>query len=200
MSKLEYANFLAASLAYLIAFQHDAVGLITLDDEVRDLVPPRQGAGHLRVLMDHLEAIQPGGETSLAGSFHQLAETLKRRSVVIIISTSENPTSMPEPSPSFRALIPAVYRSKPAARVNPHGRSGKYCAKACERAAETLSLASLHTQPAKRHRRVITEPSATTSCQRGPSPISSGPYPQGLSTNDHRPVIMSGVAGTMRGS
>ena len=86
INKLEYANFLAASLAYLIAFQHDAVGLITLDDEVRDMVPPRQGAGHLRGLMDHLEAIEPGGETSLAGSFHQLAERIKRRSVVIIIS------------------------------------------------------------------------------------------------------------------
>jgi hypothetical protein len=36
--------------------------------------------------MDRLEAIQPGGETSLAESFHQLAETIKRRSVVIIIS------------------------------------------------------------------------------------------------------------------
>ena len=86
MSKLEYANYLAASLAYLVAFQHDAVGLITLDDGIRDMVPPRQGPGHLKVLMDHLEAIEPGGETSLAGSFHQLAETIKRRSVVIIIS------------------------------------------------------------------------------------------------------------------
>lgn len=86
VSKLEYASFLAASLAYLVAFQHDAVGLITLDDQVRDMVPPRQGAGHLKVLMEHLEAVEPGGETSLGASFHQLAEMIKRRSVVIIIS------------------------------------------------------------------------------------------------------------------
>ena len=86
VNKLEYASFLAASLAYLVAFQHDAVGLITLDDQVRDRVPPRQGAGHLKVLMEHLESVEPGGETSLGESFHELAETIKRRSVVIIIS------------------------------------------------------------------------------------------------------------------
>ncbi len=86
LSKLQYSSFLAASLAYLMAFQHDSVGLITFDDQVREKVPPRQGSGHLRVLMDLLEKTEPGNETKLGDTFHKLAETIKRRSLVVIIS------------------------------------------------------------------------------------------------------------------
>jgi len=86
LSKLEYASFLAASLAYLMAFQHDAVGLITYDSKIRDRIPARQGSGHLQVLMQKLENTNPGGETSIADNFHELAETLKRRALVIVIS------------------------------------------------------------------------------------------------------------------
>jgi uncharacterized protein (DUF58 family) len=86
LTKLEYGSYLAASLAYLMAFQHDAVGLITYDTGVRDRVPPRQGPAHLRVLMEKLEQASPGGETGLAETFHQLAETIKRRALVVVIS------------------------------------------------------------------------------------------------------------------
>ena len=86
LSKLQYSSFLAASLAYLMAFQHDSVGLMTFDDQVRENVPPRQGSGHLRVLMDLLEKTEPGNETKLGDTFHKLAETIKRRSLVVIIS------------------------------------------------------------------------------------------------------------------
>ena len=86
LTKLEYASFLAASLAYLMAMQHDSVGLITYDDAVRDMIPPRQGPAHLSVLMQKLENTEPGGETSLAATFHQLAEMIKRRALVVVIS------------------------------------------------------------------------------------------------------------------
>jgi uncharacterized protein (DUF58 family) len=86
MSKLEYACYLAASLAYLVAFQHDSAGLFTFDTIVRDRVPPRQGPGHLRVLMERLENTRPGGETALADTLHQLAETIKRRALVVVLS------------------------------------------------------------------------------------------------------------------
>src|SRR5437899_7725184 len=46
LTKLQYASFLAASLAYLIAGQHDGAGLITYDTQVRDRIPPPQGPGH----------------------------------------------------------------------------------------------------------------------------------------------------------
>ena len=86
MTKLQYSCYLAASLAYLMAFQHDASGLITFDTAVRDQIPAKQGPGHLRVLMDTLEKTKAGGETSLAVTLHRLAESLKRRSLVIILS------------------------------------------------------------------------------------------------------------------
>ena len=86
MTKLEYASYLAASLAYLMTFQHDAVGLMTCDNKVRDRVPARQGSGHLQVLMRKLEQTQPGGETSLAVNFHELAETIKRRALIVVLS------------------------------------------------------------------------------------------------------------------
>jgi uncharacterized protein (DUF58 family) len=65
MTKLAYGSYLAASLAYLMAFQHDAVGLITYDSGVRDQTPPRQGPAHLRLLMEKLERTQPGGKDAM---------------------------------------------------------------------------------------------------------------------------------------
>ena len=86
LTKLEYASFLAASLAYLMVLQHDSVGLITCDTNVRDFIPPRQGTAHLRILMERLEQNTAGGETSLSETFHQLAESIKRRALVVVLS------------------------------------------------------------------------------------------------------------------
>jgi uncharacterized protein (DUF58 family) len=69
-----------------VAFQHDLAGLVTFDTAVRDRIPPRQGPGHLRLLMEKLEQTRAGGETTLSDTFHELAETLKRRSLVVILS------------------------------------------------------------------------------------------------------------------
>lgn len=86
LTKLEYGSFLAASLAYLMALQHDSVGLITYDKGVRAMIPPRQGPAHLRGLMERLEDTQAGEETSLSDTFHQLAESIKRRALVVVLS------------------------------------------------------------------------------------------------------------------
>lgn len=86
LSKLEYACFLAASLAYLMALQHDAVGLISYDAAVRKRIPARQGPEHLRVILRELEATAPSGETSTSATFHELAESLKRRALVVVLS------------------------------------------------------------------------------------------------------------------
>lgn len=86
ISKLEYASYLAASLAYMMVLQQDSVGLITYDSVVQQHLPPRQGRRHMRVLLEQLENISSGGETSLSETFHQLAETIKRRALVIVLS------------------------------------------------------------------------------------------------------------------
>lgn len=86
LTKLEFASYLAASLSYLMAMQHDAVGLITCDTGVQVHIPPRQGPAQLRAIMERLDDTTPGGETSLSATFHQLAETLKRRALVVVLS------------------------------------------------------------------------------------------------------------------
>jgi len=85
-SKFEHARQLAASLAYLMISQRDAVGLVTFDSEPRTLIPPRAAAGHFSVLCKALEDAEVGGETPLSGVLHTLAERIRRRGLVIILS------------------------------------------------------------------------------------------------------------------
>jgi uncharacterized protein (DUF58 family) len=85
-SKFQYAQYIAASLAYLMLHQLDAVGLVTHDTKVRQVIPPRANAKHLLHLIYTLEQTRPGGETSLAPIWHDLAGQFKRRGMVIILS------------------------------------------------------------------------------------------------------------------
>ncbi|MDB5313127.1 MAG: hypothetical protein JWO38_7329 [Gemmataceae bacterium] len=87
VSKFEYAQRVAASLAYLMLAQLDAVGLVVHDTRVRQLIPPRASSKHLLGLLRGLESVQPGGETALAPVWHGLAvDHLKRRGLVVLIS------------------------------------------------------------------------------------------------------------------
>jgi uncharacterized protein (DUF58 family) len=83
---LQYAQFLAASLAYLLNRQQDAVGLVAFADKVHTHVPARNRTGHMRTIFGNLSLLQPGGETNLSESLHQLAEVLTRRGIVVVIS------------------------------------------------------------------------------------------------------------------
>ncbi|MEO0093016.1 MAG: DUF58 domain-containing protein [candidate division WOR-3 bacterium] len=86
ISKLEYASYLAASLAYLLLRQKDSVALVQFATKIEKYIPPRQSGAHLSVLLHTLDKIKPGGETDLAQTFHQLAEKIRRRGLVIILS------------------------------------------------------------------------------------------------------------------
>lgn len=86
VTKLQYATFLAASLAYLLNRQQDAVGLVAFDQKIHTHVPARNRTGHMRTIFGNLSLIEPGGETRLAESLHQLAEILTRRGIVVVIS------------------------------------------------------------------------------------------------------------------
>jgi uncharacterized protein (DUF58 family) len=86
VTKLQYAQFLAASLAYLLSRQQDAVGLVAFADKVHTHVPARNRTGHMRTIFGNLSMLEAGGETHLAESLHQLAEILTRRGIVVIIS------------------------------------------------------------------------------------------------------------------
>ena len=86
VTKLQYAQFLAASIAYLLNRQQDAVGLVGFSDKVHTHVPARNRTGHMRTIFGTISMLQPGGETRLAESLHQLAEILTRRGIVVLIS------------------------------------------------------------------------------------------------------------------
>ena len=85
-SKLDYARMLAAALGFLMVRQSDAVGLTLVDHDIREEHPPNSTMGHLLALLERLEATPAGGETSLANVLDELAERLKRRGLVILIS------------------------------------------------------------------------------------------------------------------
>ncbi len=86
VAKFEYARRLAAALAYLAISQRDAVGLVTFDTALRTMIPPRSAPNHFSVVCQALERTQPGGETPLSGILHVLAERIRRRGLVIVVS------------------------------------------------------------------------------------------------------------------
>jgi uncharacterized protein (DUF58 family) len=86
VSKLEYAKFLAASLAYLVLKQRDSVGLSVFDSEVRAYLPPRSAMGIILQIDRLLREIQPVERTSIAKQLHDIALLMKRRSFVVLIS------------------------------------------------------------------------------------------------------------------
>ena len=97
VTKLQYAQFLAASLAYLLNKQQDAVGLVGFGDKIHTHVPARNRTGHMRTIFGTLSMIEAGGETRLAESLHQLAEILTRRGIVVLISDFyDQPDSLKE--------------------------------------------------------------------------------------------------------
>jgi uncharacterized protein (DUF58 family) len=86
VSKMQYAQFVAASLAFMILQQQDSVGLVTFDDQVRRSIRPSGQPSHLRELL-HVMSVTPARErTDLGPVLHDTAERLKKRGVVVVIS------------------------------------------------------------------------------------------------------------------
>ena len=86
MTKFEYAATAAASLAYLLTHQQDAVGLLTFDSEVRRDIPCASSAAHLWAVLATLEAARLDRPTRMKASFDRVAERLRRRSLVVLFS------------------------------------------------------------------------------------------------------------------
>ncbi len=86
VTKYEYGAYLAASLAYLMVRQRDSVGLVTFDSTIRTRIPPASTSTHLDRLLVELEKTEPTRRTGIAQTFHALAENIKKRGLIIIIS------------------------------------------------------------------------------------------------------------------
>jgi uncharacterized protein (DUF58 family) len=85
-SKSDYARTLAATLAWYLHQQGDAVGLFSFDERVRDYLPARHRHGHLRQLMLALERETAGRATSLTEPLRRVAELARKRALIVLIS------------------------------------------------------------------------------------------------------------------
>jgi uncharacterized protein (DUF58 family) len=85
-SKFDYGSTLAASLAYLMLKQQDAVGLITFSNRIEKMIPPKATHYHLFAILKELEDRRPEGGTSAALVLQELASSMKRRGLIILIS------------------------------------------------------------------------------------------------------------------
>jgi uncharacterized protein (DUF58 family) len=86
VTKIEYARRLAGTLAYLAVQQGDAVGLTCVADGIVRTIPPKRTPSHLRGIFDALEEARPRGETHLAARLHELAETIRQRALIVLLS------------------------------------------------------------------------------------------------------------------
>jgi uncharacterized protein (DUF58 family) len=86
MSKLQYAQCVAAALGWLVLKQQDAVGLSTFDNQVRAMIRPAGNPSHLEQLLHVMEAAVPGKKTAAGPIFHELAARLTKRGVVVVLS------------------------------------------------------------------------------------------------------------------
>lgn len=86
VSKHQYASYLAASIAYLMNRQHDAVGLFVFADKVINHLDVSRGPGHLRRLLVTLDGLKTGRVSDVSKPLNQLAEALSRRGMVVVIS------------------------------------------------------------------------------------------------------------------
>jgi uncharacterized protein (DUF58 family) len=86
VTKIEYARKLAGSLGYLGVQQGDAVGISCVAKGVVRSLPPTRNPAHLQAFFDVLEEAKPEGETRLAPVLHELAETIRQRALIVILS------------------------------------------------------------------------------------------------------------------
>jgi uncharacterized protein (DUF58 family) len=86
VTKLQYGKFLAATLAYLATRQHDAVGLIVFDEDVRQHRPPSSRPGHLHGILHAIDSAEAGAGTDLSRPIERFREFEKGRGLVAVIS------------------------------------------------------------------------------------------------------------------
>lgn len=86
LSKLDYARQLVAALALILLRQRDATGLITFDEAVRSVTPPRARRTHWHDLLRVLARLQPGRGTAAEPALRQVVTQLRRRGMVILVS------------------------------------------------------------------------------------------------------------------
>ncbi|MDD5362162.1 MAG: DUF58 domain-containing protein [Ignavibacteria bacterium] len=86
ITKLEYGSYISASLARLMLLQRDAVSLTTYDTKIRKFIPPRSSNVNLKYILKELSETKATDATGTAACLHEIADKIKRRGIIIIIS------------------------------------------------------------------------------------------------------------------
>ena len=107
VTKLQYAKFLAATLAYLAAQQHDAVGLIVFDEEVGEHRAPSSRAGKLNGVLHAIDRASPGTGTDLRVPFETFRQFERGRGLVVVISDFYC-----EPDAMLKGVQPLAYQGQ----------------------------------------------------------------------------------------
>lgn len=104
-TKYGYACRVAAALGYIVSKQQDSLGLTIYDNKVRDRVPAKGGARHLRLFVERLGAHEPKHITETGNALHALAEQLSKRGLIVLMTDCFD-----DPDAVFNAL--AHFRKK----------------------------------------------------------------------------------------
>ncbi len=86
VSKFQYARFLCAALTYMLIRQQDAVGLVTFADGIKQYLRPTAKPSQIKKILEELRVTTPGADTRCAETFHEIAERIPARGLVVIIS------------------------------------------------------------------------------------------------------------------
>lgn len=105
LTKLEYASFFAACVAWLVVRYNDRVSLQLFDEQIRQFIPPGSTRQHLNHILDALEHNSPGGRTSLPEALEKSYPLLRQRGTLIVVSDFfDSPVDL------FQALGPYLHR------------------------------------------------------------------------------------------
>jgi uncharacterized protein (DUF58 family) len=107
ITKLKYAKFLAATLAYLASRQHDAVGLIVFDDKIREHRPASTRAGRLSGVLHAIDRAEPGTGTDMRIPFERFHEVEHGRGLVAVISDFYT-----DPEALLKSVQPLAYQGQ----------------------------------------------------------------------------------------
>jgi len=86
ITKLQYGTYLSAALSYLMLNQQDAVGLVIFDQKIRQYLPPKAVKSYLKPLLIALHTSKSSRRTNISTAFHEMADRIKRRGLIIVIS------------------------------------------------------------------------------------------------------------------
>ena len=86
MTKYEYGCTIAACLAYLLLRQQDSAGLVTFDEDVRQILPARSAQNHLDAIIKAMDVSRPREKTDMERIFRRVAESTPSRGMIVVIS------------------------------------------------------------------------------------------------------------------